>query len=170
MLTMLDKLVSRLDRWLKDRRVRIIKHTLSACGSDVSIDLPATIRGPDHVRIGSHVSINSFVHIWGQGGLVIGDDTLIASHTSITTLTHDPLAALFRESLIQRPVVIGKNVWIGTHATILPGVTIGDGAIVAAGAVVTHDVPSRVLVAGIPAKIIRTLGDPHDDARGTIHP
>ncbi len=56
-----------------------------------------------------------------------------------------------------RPVTIGKNVWIGDHATILPGVTIGDGAVVAAGAVVTKDVPPRTVVAGVPAKIIRTI-------------
>ena len=49
------------------------------------------------------------------------------------------------------PVVIGDNVWIGANVTILPGVTIGDYVVVAAGAVVTKDVPSGVLVAGVPA-------------------
>ena len=56
---------------------------------------------------------------------------------------------------ISKPICIGDHVWIGTRAIILKGVTIGDGAVVAAGAVVTKDVPSRTLVAGVPAKVIR---------------
>lgn len=50
-----------------------------------------------------------------------------------------------------RPVSIGNHVWIGTGATILKGVTIGDSAVVGAGAVVTRDVPTNCLVAGVPA-------------------
>jgi maltose O-acetyltransferase len=54
-------------------------------------------------------------------------------------------------------VHIGDNVWIGRSAIILPGVTIGDNAVVAAGAVVTKDVPDATLVAGNPARVVRTL-------------
>jgi acetyltransferase-like isoleucine patch superfamily enzyme len=54
------------------------------------------------------------------------------------------------------PVIIEDGVWIGMNATILKGVTIGERAIVAAGAVVTHDVPARAMVAGVPAKIIKS--------------
>ncbi|GGH87258.1 hypothetical protein GCM10007362_48960 [Saccharibacillus endophyticus] len=57
------------------------------------------------------------------------------------------------------PVVIGQNVWIGSNATLLPGVTIGDHAVVAAGAVVTKDVPQDAVVAGVPAKFIKTIHD-----------
>ena len=52
---------------------------------------------------------------------------------------------------------IGKNVWLGAHATILPGVAIGEGAVVAAGAVVTKDVPDHTVVGGVPAKVIKYL-------------
>lgn len=55
-----------------------------------------------------------------------------------------------------KPVTIGDHVWIGQRATILKGVTIGDGAVVAAGSVVTKDVPANTVVAGVPAKVIRT--------------
>ena len=145
-----DRLLSRFDRWLHDRRVAALKRTFAACGPDVSIDLPAIFRGGEKLRIGSRVSINAFVHIWAQGGLVIGDDTLIASHVAITTLTHDKTAARFRDTLLMKPVAIGANVWIGTHAVIMPGVTIGDGAIVGAGAIVTRDVAPGATVTGIP--------------------
>lgn len=62
-----------------------------------------------------------------------------------------------RRDLIPKPIRIGKNVWIGAHATVLQGVTIGDDAIVAAGAVVTKDVTAGVIVGGVPAKVIKQI-------------
>jgi maltose O-acetyltransferase len=59
-------------------------------------------------------------------------------------------------------VRIGDDVWIGGHATILPGVTIGDGAVVAAGAVVTKDVPPYTVVAGVPARVVKKIEDDLD--------
>ena len=55
------------------------------------------------------------------------------------------------------PVRLVNNVWIGSHATILPGVTVGDGAVVAAGAVVAKDVPANTVVGGVPAKVIKHI-------------
>jgi len=55
------------------------------------------------------------------------------------------------------PIHIGKNVWIGANASVLPGVSIGDGAIVAAGAVVTKDVEPNTIVGGVPAKMIKRI-------------
>lgn len=59
--------------------------------------------------------------------------------------------------MIPAPVKIGNRVWVGAHATILAGVTVGDNSVIAAGAVVTKDVPANVVVAGVPAKIIKQL-------------
>ena len=55
------------------------------------------------------------------------------------------------------PIVIGKDVWIGSGAILLPGVHVGDGAVVAAGSVVREDVPPRTVVAGVPARIINPV-------------
>ena len=147
----LQKLIRRLDRWLDDQRRAALMGQFASCGENVSIQLPVVINNADHLRVGARVSINAFVHIWALGGVTIGDDTLIASHVAITALTHDPRSELFSASSQTRPVVIGRNVWIGTHAVILPGVTIGDGAIIGAGAVVTRDVAPRAVVVGVPA-------------------
>ena len=111
--------------------------------------------------IGANVVVNDFVHVWGGGGLSIGDNTLIASHVVITTTTHDIAALskgkLYNHSNIMDPVIIGSNVWIGSGAIILPGVTVGDNSVVAAGSIVTRDVPSCSLVVGIPARPVRRL-------------
>ena len=62
-----------------------------------------------------------------------------------------------RSSTIAKPIKIGNRVWIGIAATVMPGVTVGDNSIIAAGAVVTKDVPTNCIVAGVPAKIIKNL-------------
>ena len=56
-----------------------------------------------------------------------------------------------------KPVHVGNNVWFGAGCIVLPGVTIGDNAVVAAGAVVTKDVPANVVVAGVPAKVLKEI-------------
>jgi acetyltransferase-like isoleucine patch superfamily enzyme len=66
------------------------------------------------------------------------------------------------EEVRSGPVEIGRNVWVGRHATILPGVTIGDHSVVAAAAVVVRDVPPRTLVAGNPARPVREIEAPDD--------
>lgn len=75
----------------------------------------------------------------------------------LATLNHamDPAD---RATMIPAPIHIGKRMWIGANATVLPGVTIGDGAVVAAGAVVTKDVPENTVVGGVPARVMRKIG------------
>jgi acetyltransferase-like isoleucine patch superfamily enzyme len=88
------------------------------------------------------------------GGLDIGDNTQIGPHVTIVTDNHD---LVNRNILKCRPVKIGKNVWIGAEAKIMPGVTIGDNAVIAGGSVVTKDVPADAIAGGNPAKVIRYL-------------
>lgn len=109
-----------------------------------------------NIHLGKNVFINAGCCFQDQGGIEIGDNSLIGHQCVLATLNHDPVPEK-RAGMIAKRIVIGKNVWIGSHATILPGVHIGDGAIVAAGAVVTKDVPSRAVVAGVPAKIVKTI-------------
>jgi acetyltransferase-like isoleucine patch superfamily enzyme len=150
-----QRAILRVDRWLQRLRAEALRRQFASCGKDVSIQWPVVINGADQLRVGDKVSINAFVHIWAQGGVGIGDSTLIASHVTITTLTHDTHAGQYSDSLVSKPVEIGRNVWIGAHAVILPGVKIGDSAVVGAGAVVVRDVAAGDVVAGVPAVSIR---------------
>jgi acetyltransferase-like isoleucine patch superfamily enzyme len=80
-------------------------------------------------------------------GVIIGDGSYLAFGATI--LCHD------MSRNIRKPVIIGKNCFIGANSMILPGVTIGDEVVVAAGAIVTKDIPHNTIVAGNPARIIR---------------
>lgn len=111
-----------------------------------------------NITIGKNVFLNMGCKFQDQGGIFIGDGTLIGHNVVIATLNH-AMAPQDRGTMIPAPVHIGKQVWIGSNATILPGVTICDGAIVAAGAVVTRDVPENTIVGGVPARIIRTISE-----------
>jgi maltose O-acetyltransferase len=150
-----ERIVLRLDRSLQRLKAESLRKQFLSCGENVSIQWPVVINGADHLNVGKDVSINAFVHIWAQGGVTIGDSTLIGSHVAITSLAHAKDASRFADSLVSKPIVIGANVWIGTHAAVLPGVSIGDGAIIGAGAVVNRDVAPGDVVAGVPAKSIR---------------
>lgn len=109
-----------------------------------------------NLRIGKHVFINSGCRFQDQGGITLGDGALIGHNVVMATLNHSEQPEE-RANLHPAPIHIGRNVWIGASATILPGVTIGDGAIVGAGAVVTCDVTENMIVAGVPAKILRSI-------------
>lgn len=111
-----------------------------------------------NITVGKNVFINAGCQFQDQGGITIGDGSLIGHNVVIATLNHDQNPKK-RASLIPAPVVIGKNVWIGANSTILPGVTIHDGAIIAAGAVVTKDVPENMIVGGVPARVIKKAAE-----------
>ena len=109
-----------------------------------------------NLHIGKQVFINSGCSFQDQGGIYIGDNTLIGHQVVFATINHDEDPNK-RASMFFKPIHIGKNVWIGAHATILPGVNIGDGAIIGAGAVVTKDVLPNTVVAGVPARVIKKI-------------
>ena len=115
---------------------------------------PVQIDFPKQIRFGEHVFINHSFTAMSVGGIWLGDRVQIGPHVTIVTDNHDFSK---RSVLICKPVKIGNDVWIGANVTILPGVTVGENAVIAAGAVVTKDVPPRAIVAGVPAKVIRTV-------------
>jgi acetyltransferase-like isoleucine patch superfamily enzyme len=111
------------------------------------------------IKIGNNCILNGTM-IHARNKVIIGDNCMFASTVIVDNNSHN----LSTDATIRRtgkiadsPVIIGNNVWVGMHSIILKGVHIGDNAIVAAGSIVTHDVPSNVLVGGNPANIIKQL-------------
>jgi acetyltransferase-like isoleucine patch superfamily enzyme len=109
-----------------------------------------------NTTLGKRIFINSGCKFQDQGGVSIGDDCLIGHNTVLATLNHD-LDPSRRADMHPAAITIGRNVWIGSNATVLPGVTIGDNAVVAAASVVTRDVPENAVVVGSPARVVRSL-------------
>ena len=97
--------------------------------------------------------INEGVEITCASSITIGKGATIARDVVIRD--YDGHTIELPDYKIAKPIVIGCNVWIGNRAIILKGVTIGDGAIIAAGSIVTKDVPSEAIVAGIPSKVVK---------------
>ncbi len=127
-----------------------------------AIDPSTTIFPPFHtnfgrfIRLGKNVFINHACSFLDIGGITIEDDVQIGPHVNLTSENH-PLDPADRKTLLLQPVIIRRNAWIGAGATILPGITIGENAIVAAGSVVSRDVPPNTVVAGVPARVVKTL-------------
>jgi len=97
---------------------------------------------------------------------VIGDRVALGPSVQIYTVGHslNPLERNRPDSKeFTAPVTIGDDVWIGGGAILLPGVSIGEGSTVAAGAVVTCNVPASVVVAGNPARVVRSLTGIHEE-------
>ena len=115
----------------------------------------------DNIRLGARAFINANSVFLDCAEIVIGDDFQCGPAVQLLTPEH-PLDATERKSGLEhaRPIRIGDDVWLGGGSIVLAGVSIGDRAVVGAGAVVTKDVPADVVVAGNPARVIRTLAPP----------
>jgi len=137
--------------------------------------------GPDASCSIGRFSLLNGVQILAEKRIVIGSHCLISWNVCIADTDFHPLDPMLRRldaellapggdrarraPMLVKPVTIEDNVWIGFNASILKGVRIGTGAVVGAGAVVTRDVPACAVVAGNPARIIRTLTPEDEDAR-----
>lgn len=112
------------------------------------------------LEIGDGVFINHGVSIAASLRVTIGRSATIGPSVFITDNDFHRLEPERRnEAPESRPVTIGENVWLGLRVIVLPGVTIGDHTVVGAGSIVTRDLPPRVLAAGVPARVIRSLDD-----------
>lgn len=145
---------------IPSRRIRrfwygyAMKFTIS---SSASIHMSCRFDAADGLTVGDNTVINSHCRIDTRGTINIGKNVSISSEVIILTASHDPGSEFFDGYI--KSVSIEDYVWIGTRAMILPGVVVGKGAIIAAGAIVTRSVPSGTIVAGVPAKVIKTGRD-----------
>lgn len=146
--------VERLYNLFEKIRLKRLRQNLKHCGKGVVLRKGFLVVPPEKLYIADDVSFAVNVSIMAGGGVCIGQGTMIAIGVTILSTQHDSTALIMRKTAINKPVTIGKKVWIGAGAIILPGVSIGDNSIVAAGAVVTHDVKAYQVVVGVPAKFL----------------
>lgn len=118
--------------------------------------------GGAHVHFGEWVYANFNLTLVDDGHIYIGDHTMIGPNVTIATAGH-PILPELREKEMQYnvDVKIGRNVWIGAGAIIVPGVTIGNNTVIGAGSVVTKDIPANVVAVGNPCRVMREING-HD--------
>lgn len=150
------------------RGAKLVEPRLISVGDGVVLGEFAWLNSKDErgdgmptLRIGDNTSIGRQVQINAWRSVTIGRSVLIADRVFISDADHnyaDPETPIaLQGDAFCGAVALRDGCWIGIGAVILPGVTVGRNAVVAANAVVTHDVPDRAIVGGIPAKIIRQL-------------
>ena len=139
----------------------LLRLMLAECGEICYLQPPFYANwGGAHLHLGNNVYANFNLTAVDDGHIYIGDCTMIGPNVTIATAGH-PILPSLREKAYQfnLDVHIGKNVWIGAGAVILPGVSIGDNSVIGAGAIVTKDIPSNVVAVGNPCRILREIND-----------
>lgn len=129
--------------------------------------------GCSKISIGKRVVIRPCSHLHGASAnldvsITIEDDVLIGSGVHIYVTNHNfdnpEIPIYYQGHYPSEPVVLKKGCWIGANVIILPGVTVGENSVIGAGSVVTRSVPDRVVAAGIPVKVIKSLENTAGDS------
>lgn len=147
-----------LGNLFKSIRYQICRHLFASCGKNVNVESAAFFYSGKNVSVGDNSGLGRHARISGK--VTIGRDVMMGPHVTIYTRNHDfsrtDIPMNQQDFCKEEPVTIGDDVWIGSHIIILPGVSIGRGSVIGAGSVVTKDVPEWTIVAGNPAKVIRS--------------
>ncbi|PNZ70109.1 sugar O-acetyltransferase [Staphylococcus croceilyticus] len=142
----------------KEKRKEILTELFGYEAENLALNSPFDTDYGWNVKLGRNVFVNSNCYFMDGGGITIGNDVFIGPSCGFYT-AHHPLTYKERNKGLElaQPITIGNNIWFGGNVVVTPGVTIGDGSVIAAGSVVTKDVPENSLVAGVPAKVVRTI-------------
>jgi len=141
----------------QDLRMALLRDFLNAVGEGTVVLPTFTCDYGYNISLGRNVFINYHCIFLDCAPIAIGDDVQIGPAVQLYTAQH-PIDPDIRRSGLESasPIGIGHDVWIGGGAVVLPGITIGARSVVGAGSVVVHDVPPGTVVAGNPARIVKT--------------
>ncbi len=142
-----------------------LKSFIGSVGDGVRVMAPFYCDYGDNIVFGDRFYANHGLIILDEAKVVFGSDVFVGPNCGFHTAGH-PLEASLRNKGLEyaRPITVGDSVWFGAGVQVMPGVRIGSNVVVAAGAVVTKDIPSNSLVAGVPARKIKDLPVKKGDA------
>lgn len=139
-------------------RIQLLKELLKKTGERLWIEPPFHCDYGCHISVGENFYANYDCIIIDVCDVEIGDNVFFAPRVGVYTAGH-PIDAEIRNTGLEygKKIKIGNSVWIGGNTVINPGVTIGDNVVIGSGSVVTKDIPSGVVAAGVPCKVIREI-------------
>ena len=141
-----------------DGQRRILKKLINDPNNTAVVTAPFWCDYGYNITVGRNFYSNHNLIILDGAKVTMGDNVFIAPNCCISTAGHPIDAEQRAEGLeIALPITIGDDVWIGANVTILPGVTIGNNTVIGAGSVVNRDIPSGVVAAGNPCRVIRSI-------------
>lgn len=146
--------------WDDTTALRELQNLFRSTGEGVVLTPPFYCDHGDKISFGNHFYANTDLTILDENYVTFGNNVYIAPHVSIYTAGH-PIDAKIRNTDLEyaKPVNIGNDVWIGGNVVINPGVTVGDNVVIGSGSVVTKDIPSGVIAAGNPCRVIREISE-----------
>lgn len=144
----------------QDYRKELLKELFESTKENYYIEPPFRCDYGCNISIGNNFYANYDCIILDVNKVVIGDNVFFAPRVSVFTAGH-PIDAEIRNMQLEygKPVFIGNDVWVGGNTVINPGVTIGDNVVIGSGSVVTKDIPSGVVAAGNPCRVIRKINE-----------
>lgn len=141
-----------------EKQKLLLSRILGNVGKNPVITAPFYCDYGSNVSIGDNFYTNHNVIILDCAKVTFGDNVFIAPNCVFSTAGHAIDSELRNQGLeIALPITVGDSVWFGANVTVLPGVTIGSNTVIAAGSVVNRDIPSGVIAAGNPCRVIREI-------------
>ena len=150
--------LNQLGKATREQREELLRKLLGKCGENIWIESPFYCDYGYQILIGDNVFINFNCTILDACPVRIGNNVMVGPNVQIYSATH-PLDWKVRASGLEnsKPISIGDHSWIGGGVVICPGVTIGERSVIGAGSVVTKDIPSDVMAAGNPCRVIKKI-------------
>ena len=141
-----------------EKKNNLIKQILGYLPENLEIVTPFYCDYGKNIHLGNDVFINLQCYFMDGADITIGNHVFVGPYCGFYTAAH-PIDYSNRNKGLEKalPSVVGDNCWFGANVSVMPGVTIGSGCVIAAGSVVTPDIPEHSMIAGVPAKVIKSI-------------